>query len=252
MLGRFIGRDPIGPIAGPNLYAGSFVPNQLDPFGWITIEDIKRAIEEARKHPDMAKAADLLEHWLTGAGKTYDIDRDWLRKAFQTEAGERKIEGYFLDKTGSKGGLLKKSADLCASDKTFDDFDDYWDTLLTFTKKEYQYALGSGTLRGTGSFTFSKVPAEFNESPDCCCVLVTGRLKYEYLDNYNWDRDKSTWFPGFGRVRDNDMKALEKGGANDPKSFAMHSEWWKIFTGKVCKGKWVQSKFDYIGGGAPD
>jgi len=156
--------------------------------------------------------------------------------------------------------VLKKAIDLCADkSKTFDDFDDYWDAALdyqSFRMNEYFTAIGGATLKSTGSFRLTKMKVSKSVARNCCCVLVSGRVKHEFIDRYNWDRGKGTPFPrpggGIMIIRDDDMKALEGTGVGQPKAFDMHAQLGRGFQGKICNNKWVSGAYYDMGAPGAD
>jgi hypothetical protein len=131
-----------------------------------------------------------------------------------------RIRGYVLARLAEGKGLQEA----------------YKDAAKIFTASmNLAIGVGAFNLEARAFFTICKKCDPPNK-PKADYQITVSKLEYRIWDHYNWDRGKSTYFPGYGRVHDKDMKALEKPGG--PASFVTVSDRWsKDMTPKTKEEK---------------
>lgn len=131
-------------------------------------------------------AADNLEHFLTGGGRTRSVPLPWLRSFTRFIDAERRNQERFENQ-------LKRRARGLADGST-DSLKDYWDAVVdgsVFT--ELFYASGMSQLRSTGAFSLARVGR---------VVTISGTVAHRWFDDYNWNPGSGVFIPRHGFVSD--------------------------------------------------
>ncbi len=166
-----------------------------------------RDIVQYGRDNDYNTAADLLEHFLDGSGSEYEVDSQWLL-------------GFSVVSRAQRTNLLRFAAQALAKFRSLKDgesstFSDYWDRSITggiFT--ELYYASGTSTLTSTGTFTVTNRGGR---------VYISGSIKHQWSDPYDWHAGLGVILPGFGLVSDEEAQLLQYSGR--AKEFNMKSSW---------------------------
>lgn len=179
-------------------------------------------------------AADNLQRFIDGTGGTKQMDVAWLRGFSDIEDAESRILGY----TEGDKNLQKWVVEVDDNESVTKT--DYWDADIRSYSliSELSYASGSSDIRGDVSMDFSRVGD---------IVTVSGSVKINWSDGYNWNKGMSFYIPGSGTISDDDGIYLKAcGGAKD---FDMAADWTFLYSGEynVTTGNWTKSEWKING-----
>jgi hypothetical protein len=157
-------------------------------------------------------AADNLQYWYDGKGGERRIPAEH----FSSEAF---VLGWLRERPLSKfrEGAMRRVAEGKVS------FEMTWeDSVYAPGGSKLFYALGGFTILSKVTATAEKQsPADGGG-----WIVTLGAWTCSVKDDYNWDVGKTTYVPGFGDVRDEDLRLLEENGFG--KSYKIQSEPWLV------------------------
>jgi hypothetical protein len=160
-------------------------------------------------------AAENLQHWRDGSGKLRIIPASvFSGEAFITVWLKKMVWPKFVEGTTKrlKNGSLRKNGRV----------EMYYESargLYPPYGTDLYFALGGFTIR-------SDVVVRWVDAGDGGAIFEFVSWKCQAKDEYDWDAGKATLIPGMGRIRDDDLLALEKAGYG--KAFSIESEVWEV------------------------
>jgi hypothetical protein len=158
-------------------------------------------------------AAKHLRRYLDGTGGTEHPKRRWLRSYKKIRDAEARIRENFQEKT-----IISKIGKHIAKDNQFT-FTDWFDGNIRYMIGEFSHeelflATGDSSIRATGNFA-ATIKGER--------VIVTGKVRYKWYDDYNFHKGLGIWVPGEGHIPDAAMRKLKTHG--NAKDFHMQRIW---------------------------
>jgi hypothetical protein len=241
--GHATGKTP-GPMGMNNLHVSASKPGTLgvDDSANPTHakkQEIDRLIAQYRSIIRQGRswgtnvAADMLEHWLIGNGADKMLDCAWLRDFSPIIDAEDTNRKRFEEKT--IGGVISRIKE----GETLEN-KSYWDRKLTGNiLSELYYASGTSVITSRGLFKYIRQ----ND-----WVTISGTVEHHWWDPYDWHPGLAAYIPGFGSVKDADVKKLENAGY--AQTFGMYGIWHQKFSGKygIDKGIALFDDHEYLWG----
>ena len=168
------------------------------------LKNAKEYIKKAREEGLVVSAA-ALEHYLSGKGTPFKIEKEWFRKFKSVVSAEQKnIDRFFNVKTGSSQGEpnsnSSKGSPLIAIEninkqyggmekmKIGDSivFNDYWISVIPFSEDGYStekadlfFSLGESSLKTSGKVTVKKISEDYYQ-------FTVSNVQYSIYDYYDW------------------------------------------------------------------
>ncbi|GAA2431891.1 hypothetical protein GCM10010191_52190 [Actinomadura vinacea] len=165
-------------------------------------------------------AADVLNHFMDGAGASRTLSRRWLRSFKVIKKAERKNHRRFERQLARAARLLDDGASTWLGD--------YWDAKINaFIGTELFYVSRMSLLRSQGSFVLTRSGPE---------VRVSGTVRHHWFDPYDWDRGRWVYIPKHGWVPIAVGRDLVE--ADEARNFLMEVRHVQTLEGTWVDGRW--------------
>ncbi|TDE36800.1 hypothetical protein [Actinomadura sp. 6K520] len=165
-------------------------------------------------------AADVLDHFMDGAGASRTMSQRWLRSFKVIRKAERKNHRRFEKQLAREARLLDDGASTWLRD--------HWDAgINAFIGTELFYVSRMSLLRSQGSFILTRAGAE---------VRVSGTVRHHWFDPYDWDRGRWVFIPRHGFVPISVGRELVE--SDEARNFLMECRHVQTLTGTCRDGRW--------------